>query len=231
MIESETFLGHSKPQKVIIVLVPMILGGLIGWFVPIIANWILKLPVVPMEKLILLITFFNSLWVSSIATVIGTIAGLLLGFIILNESLEVTISYNNLHLKCGEKINLMDTTDTLAIYIENKHLIILGQKSNELYREVIEVKKDTVREAFNKHQYPWYETDPFSSEYERWALGHTDFPEKINVLLYARDRALKEKKKADAKYLREDLAQLGAVIRDERNGQYVRLAQNANFDV
>ncbi|WP_442752036.1 CysS/YqeB C-terminal domain-containing protein [Bacillus pseudomycoides] len=42
---------------------------------------------------------------------------------------------------------------------------------------------------------------------------------------------MKEKKKVDAKYLREDLAQLGAVIRDERNGQYVRLAQNANFDV
>ncbi|MEH6852033.1 YqeB family protein [Bacillus pseudomycoides] len=231
MIERETFLGHSKFEKAIIVLVPMILGGLIGWFLPIIANWILKLPVVPMEKLILLITFFNSLWVSSVATVIGTIAGLLVGFIILNESLEVTISYNNLQLKFGEKINVIEKQDILAIYIENKHLIILGQKSNELYREVIDVKKDTVREAFNKYQYPWNETDPFGSQYQRWVLGHTDFPEKMNVLLYARDRALKEKKKADAKYLREDLAQLGAVIRDERNGQYVRLAQNANDDI
>ncbi|MGQ5530709.1 YqeB family protein [Bacillus sp. CGMCC 1.60114] len=231
MIESETFLGHSKFQKAIIVLVPMILGGSIGWFVPIIANWILKLPVVPMEKLVLFIASFNSLWVSSIAAIIGTIAGLLLALVILNESLEVTISYNNLQLKFGERINIIEKKDILAIYIENKHLVILGQTSNELYREVIEMKVDTVREAFNKYQYPWNEIDPFGSQYQRWALGHPDFPEKINALLYARDHALKEKKKANAKYLREDLAQLGVVIRDERNGQYVRLAQNANYDI
>lgn len=230
MIEKETFIGHSKSQKTIIVLVLMVLGGVIGWFVPIIANWILKLPVVPMEKLILFITFFDSLWVSCIATVIGTIAGLLFGVMILDERLEVTISFNNLQLKFGGKTNFIEKNDIMAIYIENEYLIILGQNSNELYREVIDEEKDTVREAFNKHQYPWNETDPFASEYERWALGNTHFPEKINVLLYARDCALKEEKEEDAKYLREDLAQLGAVIRDERNGQYVRLAQSAHCD-
>ncbi len=60
-------------------------------------------------------------------------------------------------------------------------------------------------------------------------LGHPDFPEKVNALLYAREHALKEDKKKDAKYLREDLAKLGVVIRDERNSQYVRLAKNTNL--
>ncbi|NGP46208.1 hypothetical protein G4V62_15070 [Bacillaceae bacterium SIJ1] len=36
---------------------------------------------------------------------------------------------------------------------------------------------------------------------------------------------MREDKKKDAAYLREDLAKLGAVIRDERHGQYVRMAQ------
>lgn len=59
-------------------------------------------------------------------------------------------------------------------------------------------------------------------------LGHPDFPEKVNARLYAREHVLKEDKKKDAKYLREDLAKLGVVIRDERNGQYVRLVKDTN---
>ncbi|GEM_PF-7079974 len=59
-------------------------------------------------------------------------------------------------------------------------------------------------------------------------LGHPDFPEKVNALLYAREQALKEDKKTNAKYLREDLAKLGVVIRDERNSQYVRLVKDTN---
>lgn len=226
MRDNETILGFSKFEKALIIIVPMILGGLIGWFIPVFADWILKLPVIPLEKLIELIASLNSFWVSVVATIIGIVAGILLTAIIFDESLEVTISYDKLQLKLGDKVETIDKKDISAIYMENKQLIILGQNCGELYRGVVETKKEVVREAFNKYQYPWKEEDPFESHYQRWVIGHPDFPEKINALLYAREHALKENKKKEAEYLREDLAKLGAVIRDERNGQYVRLAKD-----
>lgn len=230
MRENETVIGLSKFEKGLIGLVPMALGGSIGWFIPAIAAWVLTLPIVPMEKLFLLITSFDSLWVSIVATMIGIIAGILLAFIIFEESLEVAIFDNSLRLKLGDNIETIEKKDILAIYLENKQLVILDLNSNELYRGFIETKEDNVQEAFQTYQYPWKEKDPFNDQYQRWVLGHPDFPEKINALLYAREHALKEKKKEDAKYLREDLAKLGVVIRDERNGQYVRLAKGTNND-
>lgn len=229
MKDNDIVLGLNKLDKTLIILVPIVLGSLIGWFVPVIADWLLTLQIVPMEKLIELIASFKSLWVSIIAAIIGIIVGILLTLIIFSESLEVTVSYNSLQLKLGDKLDNIDKKDISAIYMENKQLVILGDSSNELYREVFDAKKEiVVQEAFNNYQYPWYEKDPFEGQYQRWVLGHPDFPEKISALLYARECTLREDKKKDAKYLRADLAKLGVVIRDENNGQYVRLAKGIN---
>ena len=228
MRDNPTVLGFSKFEKALIILVPIVIAGLIGWFSPVIAEWVLTLPIVPMEKLISLIASFNSLWVSIVATVIGIIVGVLLTAIIFDESLEVTVSDQNLQLKLGDKVETIEKKDISTIYIENKQLIILGQNSDELYQEVIETKLDSVREAFYQYQYPWVDKDPYENQYQRWVLGHPDFPEKINALLYARESALRDDKKKDAKYLREDLAKLGIVIKDERNGQYVRSANDSD---
>ncbi|WP_102272882.1 YqeB family protein [Cytobacillus massiliigabonensis] len=229
MNENKTVLGLTKLEKTLVIFVPMIVGGVIGWFMPVIADWLLKLPVVPLEIIIEIIASFNSLWASIVTTIIGIIIGVLLTFIIFNESLEVTISKDDLKLKFGEKVVTIAKKDISAVYLENKQLIILGQHSVELYREVIDAKKDIVREAFQNDQYPWNEKDPFESDYQRWVLGHPDFPEKISAFLYAREHALKENKKKEAKHLREDLAKLGAVIKDDKGAQYVRLAEGAKL--
>ncbi|MDY0395690.1 hypothetical protein RWE15_16280 [Virgibacillus halophilus] len=80
----------------------------------------------------------------------------------------------------------------------------------------METKVDKAHEAFHRYQYPWCEKDPFEGQYQRWVLGHPDFPENVNTLLHARERALKEDEEKDAKHLREDLAKLGAIIKDEK---------------
>ena len=225
MKEQEIVLWLSKFEKTLIFLVPMVLGGVFGWFIPVIVDGLLKLPVVPWEGVIEFIASLNSLWISIVATIIGIIVGILLTLIIFNESLEITITFENLRLKINDKVETIDKKNISAIYMENNQLVILGESSNQLYREVFDTKKETAREAFNHYHYPWYEKDPYESLYQRWVLGHPDFPEKINALLYAREHTLKEGKKADAKYLQMELAKLGVVIRDDNNGQYVRLAK------
>lgn len=226
MRENETKLGLTKFDKGLIIVIPMFFGGLIGWFIPFIAQWLLKLPIVPLEKLIGFIASLNSPWVSIVATIIGIIVGILLTFIIFDESLEITVSDHQLQFKLGDKLDSIEKKDISAIYMENKEIIVLSQESCELYRGLIDIKKGTVQDTFTVHHYPWHAQDPFQNEYERWVLGHPDFPEKVGALLYAREQALKEDKKKDTQFLREDLAKLGAVIKDERNGQYVRLVRS-----
>lgn len=228
MKDKEIVLGLSRFEKKLIFWVPMLLGGLLGWFLPVIANWLLKLPVVPWGGIIEFIASLNSLWISIVAALIGIIVGIIWTLIIYNESLEIKINYENLQLKIDDKVDIIDKKHISAIYIDYNQLVILGESSNQLYREILDAKKETAQEAFNHFEYPWCEKDPYEDQYQRWVLGHPDFPEKINALLYARELTLRESKKKEAKYLQMDLAKLGVVIRDENNAQYVRLAKGIN---
>lgn len=228
MNNNKTILEFSRIEKIMIIFTPMILGAIIGWFLPLIAKWILKLPFIPLEKLFIFVSHGNNFWVSIIAMIIGIVAGIISSIVILNESLKVMITDSNIELQTGDNQEIINKNDISSIFIENKTLIILGNHSNELYREIIESKRETTKEAFLYHHYPWKEEDPFINQYKRWVLGHTDFSEQTNALLYARGHALKNDEKDEAKQLRKDLAQLDVVIRDDKNAQYVRHATMNN---
>lgn len=64
------------------------------------------------------------------------------------------MTYDNLQLKLGDKVDTLDKKDISTIYIENKQLIILGKNTNELYREVFEMEIDTVRKTFRTYNIP-----------------------------------------------------------------------------
>lgn len=218
-----TLLGLNKSEKALIVVVPIILGAVIGWFVPVIADGVLQLPVVPLEKLMIYIASLNHFWVSIVATITGVFVGLFFSFMVFSDSLKVTVTDHQLKLVLEDSEKIIEKKQIAAIYFEDKNLVVLGQRSHELYRAVLDMKLDSVRKAFHHHRYPWKDDDPFVDQYQRWILDHPNFTSHIHSLLNARERALKEGKKKEAKYLREDLAILGIVIRDEKNGQYVRL--------
>ncbi|MBP1994376.1 YqeB family protein [Paenibacillus eucommiae] len=219
----ETILGLNKLEKTFIVVVPMILGAVIGWFIPVIAEGALKLPVVPMEKLLIFIASLNHFWVSIVASIIGAFVGLFCAFMVFSDSLKVTVSDNQLKLVVGDSEKIIEKRQISAVYFENKNLVVLGQRSHELCRAVLDMKLESVQEAFHQHRYPWKDEDPFVAQYQRWVLDAPNISSHIHAMLNVRERALKEDKKKEAKYLREDLAVLGVVIRDEKKSQYIRL--------
>ncbi|MCF7616682.1 hypothetical protein P9D51_18565 [Bacillus sonorensis] len=220
---NETMIGITKLEKALYLMIPPVLGAVLGWFLPVIADWMLMIPIVPFKGPLEFVASFNSYWVSIIAAIIGIIAGLFFSQYIFNEILKVLISDQNVRLLMKEKEEMIEKKEISTVYLENKDLVILGVNGNELYREQIEAKKPLVEKAFKHHGYQWAEEDPFKNKYQRWVADHPHFPSHINALLSARERALQENQQEEAKILRKDLSKLGVVIQDNDKRQYVRM--------
>lgn len=224
-MNNETVLGLSTGEKSILVIVPPILGALIGWFIPTIAEWAIKIPFIPFEGVVEWIATLESQWVSVIGVILGVITGIFFVFYAFSETLKITITDDGVNLNFKEEVNIIHKTETSAIYMEGKDLVFLSTEGNELFRGQPESKKELVSEAFRQHRYPWKDKDPFENQYQRWVADHPDFPPHVNALLSARERALKNDEKEEAKALRKDLADNGIVIRDEDERQYVRIVR------
>lgn len=227
-MNNETVLGLSTGEKTILIILPPILGALLGWFLPTISEWATKIPFIPFEGVLEWIATLESQWVSVIGVILGVIAGVFFVFYAFSETLSITITNEEVYLKFKEKVNNIHKAETSAIYMEGKDLILLSTEGNELFRGQTESKKELVSEAFRQHGYPWKDKDPFENQYQRWVVDHPDFQPRVNALLSAREEALKNEEIEEAKVLREDLAEQGVVIRDEANRQYVRNAEGEN---
>lgn len=207
-----------------IIIFPPIFGAGLGWFLPVIAEWLLTLSFIPGMFLfpLELIVSWNSVRLTIIAGVIGMIAGIFFSQFIFSEILKATISDEEIKLLFKNKEETIKKKDIFAVYMEDQQIVILDFDGNERYRERLESKKTFVQEVLYSHNYPWTEEDPFKDQYQRWVTGHPDYPANINTLLAAREQAMKKEEEEEAKVLRKDLAQLGVVIRDEMERQYVR---------
>ncbi|GAA0356541.1 hypothetical protein [Bacillus horti] len=222
---NETTLGLSKIEKALLIILSPIIGALLGWFIPSIAEWAIKIPFIPFEGVFEWIATLESQWVSVIAAVLGMLAGVFFVFYAFSESLKVTITDEQLKLEFKEKATTLHKSEISAIYLEKKELVILSLNGNERFRVPFDAKRDAVSGAFEKHRYPWKDKDPFENQYQRWIADHPDFPAHVNALISARERALKNEESEEAQVLRKDLASQGIVVRDKDTRQYVRIVK------
>ncbi|KIL74027.1 MULTISPECIES: YqeB family protein [Bacilli] len=224
-MKDETVLGLSTGEKVILIIMPPVLGALLGWFIPTIAGWAIKIPFIPFEGVLEWIAALESQWVSVIAAFIGVLAGVFFIFYAFSESLKITITDKEVKLNFKEKVNNIHKKEISAIYMEGKDLVFLSTGGNELFRGQPVSKKELVSETFKQHRYPWKDKDPYENQYQRWVADHPAFPPHVNALLSARERALKNDETEEAKVLQKDVADHGVVIRDQDKRQYVRIVR------
>jgi uncharacterized membrane protein YgaE (UPF0421/DUF939 family) len=229
-MKNETVLGLSTGEKFLLIIIPPIFGALLGWFIPGIADWAIKIPFIPLEGMLEWIAALESQWVSVIAAIIGVLAGIFFVFYAFSETLKITITDEEVKLNIKDKVNNLRKKDISAIYTEGKDLVFLNIAGNELFRGQPESKKELISEAFRQYRYPWKKMDPFKNQYQRWVDDHPDFPPHVNALLSAREQALKKEETEEAKVLRKDLTDHGVVIRDEDKRQYIRIARGEDVN-
>ncbi|MBU8568226.1 hypothetical protein KM914_17730 [Virgibacillus pantothenticus] len=224
----ETVLGLKKLDKVFIIVLPVIIGGVLGWYIPAIADWLLTLPFIPMEGLLEKIVSFDRFLVSVIASVIGIILGFAFSWYVFYETLKIQISEQEVQLYIRNTQQVIKKGDITAVFMEQKQLVIQDLDGNESFREVSDIEVERVEEAFREHGYPWCDEDPYLHEFRKWELGNSVFPSEINSILYERLKAIREDEEKQANLLKQDLNKLGVVVKDRKTEQYVRMVKPNN---
>lgn len=221
----KTVVGGSKSDRIIIYGGFSGLGAILGYFIPAIAAWALTLPWIPFEGPIKIINSFNGFWLPIILAVVGLIAGVVIAFISINEMLIITITDQEVQLEKDGDQQIIKLKDINRLFFDKKQLVVLGKSGYELARAKSDESGTKVSNAFQSHGYPWASEDPFKDEYRRWVPDTPDISPAANALLKARENALHKEETEDIKDLRNELAKLGYVVREEETRQYWRKAR------
>lgn len=218
-----TKLGLTVFKRVLILVIPTAIGGIVGWFLPVIVSGLKRIPILSSNDLIILIDSFHSFSVSVIAMIIGIIAGFILSIIIFNESLNIFIDDTKIKLVIKEEETIISKNMVSAIFIEEKQLKLLDNDGKEIFSRVIDIPTEKVKDAFLSHFYPWKNEDPYKSCFQLWRLNEEMvLGETIQSILYSRRLSLREKDEKKANQLKTDLNELGVIVKDRGEEQLIR---------
>ena len=224
--QRRTLLGHSSADKAFLFIAFPLIGLVLGFFLPRIADWASKLGWVPFQRPLELIASWDSWWSVVVCVVVGGIAGVVIGLLALHETLKLTITDEQVEAALKDRTWTVPRPDVDAAFLDGKQVVLQDAGSRELLREKYDaVSKGDLRkvaEAFETHGYPWRDADPHAEEFHRWVPDQPDLPAALNAVLRAREKSLEKDEAEDARDLREEAAKLGYVIRDEETRQYWR---------
>lgn len=203
------------------------LGAGAGWLARILADWLVSLPFAPFKGPARFVTSLPEPQLTIGALALGALAGLVVAGIARYESLRVTVLAEQVEFSRKGSRREYPGHAVAAAFLDGKRLVLLGTSGEELAREPCELDAGKLRAAFAAHGYRWLDQDPYAGEFRRWVPDTPGLPEGADALLKARERALRKggfAAEQDVAELRDELARLGVVVREEKKRQYWRLA-------
>jgi hypothetical protein len=200
-------------------------GAVLVWLLKLLAGWLVTLPWVPFKGPMELVDSIPEPWGTLGALAVGLVGGLVLSLMWHAERLAVAVSPERIVLEGDEYTASFERADVAAVFVDKKHLVLLGHDTGELARRPSELPVADLKTAFTRHDYPWRDGDPHAGEYRRWVPDMEGLPPGANALLTARAKRLDSLDDTDAKELRAELVKLGVVVRDSKRKQYWRLVR------
>ncbi|MGW0538585.1 YqeB family protein [Streptomyces sp. NPDC003032] len=221
-----TVLRQPTLSTVCVYFVFMLAGAGVGWLVGLLADWLVTLPWAPLQGPAELIASIPAPWLPAA----GSVAGLALGFVAQHEQLVVRLSEDRVVLTCKGRAQEFSRDAIAAVFRDGKQLVLLGHDGGELTRQECDLNVGRVADAFTEHGYVWADADPYKDEFHRWVPDTPGLPEGANAILKARQESLEKKSSSDddVQELREELARLGVVVRDEKRRQYWRTLRQSD---
>ncbi|WP_432976284.1 YqeB family protein [Dactylosporangium sp. CA-233914] len=216
-------LGFSRGDRLVMLGGFPLAGGLAGWFLPVVARWLISLDWVPFAGPLRLVAHLDSGWGRAGVLAAGLVAGGLLGAGAVHESLRVTVGDELLTVVRGEARRTVARSSVDAVFMDGRLLVVLDRESRQVIRDSLENHDSPdVARAFLAHGYPWVDHDPYRELYRRWVPDLPDLPAAVNAVLAARGKALEAGSAADAEELRDEVQKLGYTVRDVGKVQHWR---------
>jgi hypothetical protein len=156
------------------------------------------------------------------AGALGALIGLVLAALADRESLTVRITPAEVVLSRPGRVHAVPRAGVTLAFPDRDQLVLLGRTGEELAREPSHLSAHRLRAAFAAHGIGWAEQDPYLAAYRRWVPGLSELPGAAQALLAARQEALASGDETEKRELRDEIARLGYVVRDERKRQYWR---------
>lgn len=199
-------------------------GAVVGWLVPLLADWLVTLPWAPLDGPAELVSSIPEPGRTIGAVGVGVLLGLVVGFIVVHESLAVRVSRGRVVLTVRDASQEFGRDEVGLVVRDGKQLVLLGPDGMEIAREDCHLTWQRLSDAFSGHGYRWADEDPHREDFRLWVPGTPGLPDGADALLRARAAArAKEESGEDARELRRELLRLGVVVRDEKKRQYWRM--------
>ncbi|AWN31658.1 hypothetical protein [Streptomyces sp. NEAU-S7GS2] len=225
-LDKTTVLAQPAWSAALVHLALALLGAGAGWLVKVLAEWLVTLPWAPMQGPARLLTSVPEPWLTVGLVCAGAALGLTAGLMARHEELSVAVSNERTTLTRKAKDREFARDRVVQVFLDGKQLVLLDADKDELARETSDLNAQRVADAFRAHGYSWADEDPCKDDFRRWVSDMPGLPQGANALLKARAQLLDKKSSSgDLRELREELARMGVVVRDEKRRQYWRLSQ------
>ncbi|MFJ9413355.1 hypothetical protein ACIRPT_04220 [Streptomyces sp. NPDC101227] len=225
-VDPPTVLGRSAWGTACVYVVFVLVGTGVGQLAGLLADWLVTLPWAPLQGPARLLASIPGPWWLPAA---GAVAGLVLGLVAQHEELVVRLTDERVVLRRKGRDREFPHEAIATVCRDGKQLVLLGHDGGELTREECDLDAGRAADAFTGHGYTWADADPHQGEFRRWVPDAPELPEAANAFLKARQGALEKKGPSDddVRELRDELARLGVVVRDEKRRQYWRTFRQA----
>ncbi|PRW61854.1 hypothetical protein CEP50_18510 [Actinopolyspora mortivallis] len=225
-----SFAGPSRTERILAWSCFPLVGAAVLWGAETLAGPITELAWFPFQGVFELVTSLPEPQVTLGVLAVGALAGAVVAHLFLRDQVKALVSDEEVTILHGERSRTFHRGRIETAFVDRKQLVLLGTDDRELVRVGDEVDRRRFRAAFRAHGYGWCEEgDPHEDEYRRWVEGLPDLPAGADALLRARARALEKDDRQDAEQLREQLGELGVVVREgKRKRQYWRPVRPRN---
>lgn len=223
-----TVIGHSTTDKVMLFGGLPLIGLVIGFFLPRIADWAVAQKWVPFRGPLKLIAGWDGWWVVAICIALGLVAGVVLAGMALEDTLKVTVTDRSVEFLKNQQTVTVPRERVKVAFLDGKEIVLQDATSRELAREKHDQLKSDAKQiplAFRAHGYPWSDGgDPHADRFRRWIEDEPELPPAVNAVLKARSKAFDQgdKGRADRRELRDEISKLGYTVKDVEKKQYWR---------
>lgn len=215
-------LGLNVVEKALVAILPIILA-ILGYFLPSLLFLIRKIPFLSDNQLLNSVSGLNAQWILWTLSIAGLLLGIILSMFIYSDILKLEVNKNYITVEKDDRKFDIEKKDISSIFKDRKNLIILNNDSLELLNESTDYTVEQLRETFTRFHYPWAEEDPYIDDYFEWKIDHSELNQQANRILYDRRQALRDDDEKKSKDLKNDLSELGVIVKDHDKKQFVRI--------